>query len=90
MIQRLEWQRQGVGVLGHSKTLKGGTERGRKGLKEGRRKEGRVQKKKERKMEKNYLDWRDGLGLKVCAALAEVMSSVLPGTRLYLQLFWSL
>lgn len=41
-------------------------------------------------MEKNYLDWRDGLWLKVRDALADVMSSVLPGTRLYLQLFWSL
>lgn len=37
MIQALEWQRQGVGVLGHSKTLKGGTKGGRNGLKEGRR-----------------------------------------------------
>lgn len=48
------------------------------------------QKKKERKVEKNYSGWRDGLGLKVCDALAEVMSSILAGTRLHLQLFWSL
>lgn len=49
MIQALEWQRQGVGVLGHSKTLKGGTrggrkregERGRENAEEKRKKNGK-------------------------------------------------
>lgn len=49
MIQRLEWQRQGLGVLGHSKTLKGGAERGRKGLKEEGERKGEYRRKKKEK-----------------------------------------